>query len=107
MGADPGSDSGELASATATNATSAVATITGKSGRRFYVTDFGGSSDKAGALILIKDGSTVIWQDRISNTGAYVFNGSSSLPVPTLGANISATVDGTALCNANILGYFV
>lgn len=106
MGANPGSDSGEIGMATATNATSAVATITGKAGRKFYVTDFGGSSDKAGALILIKDGSTVVWQDRISNTGAYVADLGSVIPI-TAGANISATVDGTALCNANIVGYFV
>jgi len=95
-------DSGERFSATATHATSAVATIAGVAGKRLYIVGFSGSSDKTGAKILIKDGTTVIWQDRVSNTCANDYSVDGYL-VGSLGASISATVDGTAECDANIL----
>ena len=56
-------DNGQRTSQTATGTTSAVATITGTAGKRTYVTDISASSDKAGSIILVKDGTTVIWQD--------------------------------------------
>lgn len=97
-------DSGARFNATATNATSAVATQTGVTGKTAYITDIMGSSDKAGALILIKDGTTVIWQGRVSNTAPFYEQFDSPLKV-TLGADCSATVDGTAYCSSNIAGY--
>lgn len=103
----PGIDSGQVASKTATGTTSAVATITGIAGRKFYITDISGSSDKAGAIILVKDGTTVIWQDVINNTVPYTKDFTLSLPVPTVGADISVTVDGTSASKANLLGYFI
>lgn len=99
-------ESGTPMFATATNATSAVATLTGVAGKTLYGVVFSGSSDKAGALILVKDGSTTIWQDRVSNTAAYMIE----LPIPvaaTIGNNLSVTVDGTAIANANIGGYIL
>lgn len=100
----PNLDMGLSKSQTATHATSAVATISGTTGKQFFITEISGSSDKAGALILVKDGTTVIWQDRIGNTGAYSRSWRYGLRVPTLGADCSVTVDGTALADANIQG---
>ncbi len=91
---------------TATHATSAVCTQTGVSGQTIFVTDISGSSDKSGALILVKDGSTVIWQDRISSTCAYTHAFNQPLKI-TSGANLTVTVDGTALCNSNVAGFIL
>lgn len=90
---------------TATHATSAVATQTGVANKTSYITDISGSSDKAGAKILVKDGTTVIWQD-IINTTAYEHTFSQPLSA-TVGADISVTVDGTAACNANVAGFII
>jgi len=102
----PGIDSGLILFATAQNATSAVATLTGVAGKKIYITDISGSSDKAAAQILVKDGTTVVWQDIIRNTVPYTKD--FIMPIPaTVGNNVSVTVDGTADCRANILGYIV
>lgn len=101
----PGSDSGELFSVTATSGTSAVATKSGIAGKTHYITDITGSSDKTGAKLLVKSGTTVIWQDVIS-TIPYEHNFQSVLRA-VAGADVSVTVDGTALCNSNIAGYTV
>lgn len=99
-----GQDGGTPYSATANHSTSAVATQTGVTNVRTFITDITGSSDKAGAKILVKNGTTVIWQDRIGNTGAYEHVFSTPLN-GTTGADVSVTVDGTAECNANVAGY--
>jgi hypothetical protein len=99
-------DNGAPFAVTANNATSAVATQAAVTGSRHYIYGVSGSSDKAAAKILIKDGTTVIWQDRISNTASAIYY----FPVPlkiTLSAACSVTVDGTAECNANLLGVTV
>lgn len=96
-------DNGARFSQTATNVTSAVATQTGQTNKRSYITDISGSSDKAGALILVKDGTTVIWQDRISSGGGYEHQFATPL-VGSMGNDVSVTVDGTAICNANLSG---
>ncbi len=88
---------------TATHATSAVATQTGVALKTIYITDISGSSDKSGALVLVKDGTTVIWQD-IVNAGNYRMNFLSPLVVTT-GASASITVDGTSLCKSNMSGF--
>lgn len=94
--------SGKRVSATATHATSSVATISGVAGTSIYLTDVSGSSDKSGALILVKDGSTTIWQD-IVNAGNY--NRSFLTPLKiTAGADLTITVDGTSLCKSNAAG---
>lgn len=99
-----GSESGLPFSKTAQHATSAVATQTGVAGKYSYITDISGSSDKASAKILVKDGTTVIWQDRIGNVGAYTKE--FLMPLRgSLGADISVTVDGTAECDAGVSGY--
>lgn len=99
---------GAPVSATATNATSAVATIAGVAGAVNYVTDISGSSDKAGALLLVKQGSTTIWQVQLATTAAGInaFTHHFTSPLPSAaGAAISVTVDGTSACYANIAGY--
>lgn len=99
-------DRGTPYSQTATNSTSAVCTQTGVAGQTIYVTDISGSSDKAGGLILVKDGSTVIWQDRVSNTTPYQHTFSEPLTV-SLGGTLTVTVDGTAIANSNVAGFFI
>lgn len=90
-------------SATATGSSTATATVTGVPGVRFFVTDVTGSSDLAGATIQIKSGSTVIWQDRISNTAAYEHQFAIPLPC-TAGSTLTVVVTGTSLSNANVSG---
>lgn len=95
-------------SATATHATSAVATISGVTGAYNYVTDISGSTDKAGALLLVKQGSTVIWQVQLATTAAGInaFHHTFHSPlISAAGASVSVTVDGTSACYANIAGY--
>jgi hypothetical protein len=93
---------------TATHATSAVATQTGVAGTTSYITDICGSSDKAGSLLLIKDGTTIIWQLQLATTAAGInaFNHSFSTPLKiTTGSDCSITVDGTSACKSNFAGF--
>lgn len=93
---------GNPVKATATHATAAVASITGISGQTIYITAVSVSSDKAGAILLIKDGTTTIWQEQV---GASFCNLAFDPPLPcTSGALASAEIDGTSACKANILG---
>lgn len=95
-------------SATATHATSAVATQTGAAGLVSYITDIAGSSDKAGSLLLVKQGSTVIFQVQLASTAAGMNAFSHSFVTPLqgiAGGDVSVTVDGTSACKANISGY--
>ena len=103
-----GIDSGAIFSETTTHATSAVASHAGVAGKSFYVTDIAGSSDKAGSLLLVKQGTTVIWQVQLATTavGTNAFNHSFKVPLKgASGALVSVTVDGTSVANANIAGY--
>ena len=93
---------GQAFSETATHATAAVATHTAVVGKTYYITNVSVSSDKAGAILLIKQGTTTIWQLQI---GAAVH--SIIFPAPLKGASgalVSAEVDGTAACKVNISG---
>ena len=99
---------GSPVNAYATHATSAVATIAGVTGAINYVTDISGSSDKAGALLTVKQGTTVIWEVQLASTAAGInaFSHSFQSPLPSAsGASVSVTVDGTSVCKANIAGY--
>lgn len=96
-------DSGTPFQVTATGSTSAVATKIGAAGKTSYLVDVSGSSDKAGAKVLVKDGTTVIWQDIV---GVGYYQHSFAMPInATAGADLSVTVDGTSLSNANMSGY--
>ena len=92
--------------ATATASGNATATITGVAGVTFYVTDVSGSSDLAGATIQVKDGSTVIWQDRVSNTAPVSYQFSTPLRC-TMGNNLVVVVTGTSYGAANVSGFSI
>lgn len=95
-------------SVTATGSTSAVASKAGVVGATQYITDIAGSSDKAGALLLVKQGTTTIWQVQLATTAAGInaFQQTFSQPLSSaVGALVSVTVDGTAVCDANIAGF--
>lgn len=100
-----GQEYGTPFSQTATHATGAVATQTGVAGKTSYITDISGSSDKVGATILVKKGTTVIWQD-IIGTVPYTYRFSEPLN-GDVGGDVSVTVDGTAACKSNMSGYIL
>ena len=89
---------------TATHATLATATIAAVTGKQHYITDIAASSDKAGAIVLVKQGTTTIWQiqllanDRLDHSFVTPLEGA-------VGALVSIEVDGTAACKANIAGF--
>lgn len=92
-------------SVTASHATAAVASKTGVAGSTHYITDISASSDKAGAILLVKQGTTVIWQMQI---GASFHSHQFLSPlVAAAGAFVSVEIDGTSACKANIAGYTV
>jgi len=98
-----GIDSGTPFSETATHATAAVASHAGVAGRTYYITDIAVSSDKAGAILLVKQGTTTIWQMQI---GASFFEKQFKVPLKgAQGALVSVEIDGTSACKANIAGY--
>ena len=97
---------GEPFQAYTTHATEAVASKAAASGKVHYITDISSSSDKAGALVLVKDGTTIIWAAIIAANTSY--NHSFVNPLKgTSGNLVSVTVDGTAACKANIAGFTV
>ena len=101
-------DSGLPFSESVTHATSAVASHAAVAGKTYYITDIAGSSDKAGSLLLVKQGTTVVWQVQLATTAAGINAFSHSFKVPIRGASgalVSVTVDGTAACYANIAGF--
>lgn len=93
--------------ATATHATQATATQAAPgSGKRLLVRAVAASSDKAGSILTIQEdiaGTPVIkFQVQV---GAGNFQ--MSFPVPiiiTANKSVSANIDGTAACKANIIG---
>jgi len=92
---------------TTTHATSAVASKAAVTGTKYLITGIAGSSDKAGSLLLVKDGTTVIWQVQLASTAAGInaFEQTFLQPLEgTVGALVSVTVDGTAACYANLQG---
>ena len=100
------SNYGTRISATNTASGNCTATVAAVAGTTFYITDVSGSSDLAGAVLKIEDGSTVIWQDRVSNTGAIVYNFTTPLAC-TMGNAVNIVVTGTSLANANIAGFAI
>jgi hypothetical protein len=108
MSANNRQEHGRYISATATHATAASASITGVAGEKFYVTDVSASSDKAGALMLVKQGTTVIWRSQLQTTAAgfCAYEHTFSQPLEAVvGALVSCEIDGTAVCHANIAGF--
>lgn len=99
---------GALITATATHATAASASVTGVAGLKYYITDVSASSDKAGALMLVKQGTTVIWRTQVATSAAGInsYNHTFSQPLEAaVGALVSCEIDGTSVCHANIAGF--
>lgn len=98
------SDHGDIFSVTATHATAAVATQTGVADKTHYITHVSASSDKAGSILTIKQGTTTIWQLKIGASMIDLdFTGS---PLKgAIGALVSADIDGTARCDSNLSGF--
>ena len=88
---------------TASGTTAATATEGAASGKTHYVTDISASSDKAGAVITVKQGTTVIWEAIIAANGSYEHSFNTPL-AGAVGALVSITIDGTSVCKSNIAG---
>lgn len=86
--------------ATHTHATAATATVAGVAGTVSFICDVTASSDKAGSVILVKDGSTVIWQSQVG-AGHYEMNFEPPLACAS-GADATVTIDSTSAGYANI-----
>lgn len=90
-------------SVTATHATAATATKTALADATYYITDIAASSDKAGAIATVYDGTTAIWQLQV---GATHVHQSFSTPLRvTKSAACSIAIDGTSVCKANLAGF--
>lgn len=103
-----GKDYGTPFSETATHATAAVASHAAVAGKTYYITDISASSDKAGALLLVKQGTTVVWRSQIATTAAGNNSYEHAFSTPLRGATgalVSCEIDGTSVCHANIAGY--
>lgn len=103
-----GKDSGTPFSETTTHATAAVASHAAVAGKTYYITDISASSDKAGALVLVKQGTTVIWRSQVAATAAGNLSYEHTFSTPLRGASgalVSVEIDGTSACHANIAGY--
>ena len=105
---DPKQAHGEPFSVTHTG-DPALATKTGVAGKRHYITDIMASSDLAGAVVQVKQGTTVIWQCQlqvVTTGGLAVMDHSFVTPlVGAIGADVSITVNGTTAQYANIAGF--
>jgi hypothetical protein len=103
-----GQQSGDGWAVTATHATAASASKAGVAGKTHFITDISASSDKAGALMLVKQGTTVIWRSQVQTSAAgypaYEHTFSTPLRADS-GALVSVEIDGTSVCHANIAGY--
>lgn len=97
---------GDGFSVTATHATAAVATKDGVASTQHYITTVTVASDKAGAVGLIKQGTTVLWAIILAANTSHTVNFNPALS-SAVGALVSAEVDGTAVCKANIAGYTI
>ena len=99
---------GDFFSATHTHATAAVATKAAVSGKKHYITDIMVATDKNDAIMLVKQGTTTIWQASVETvaTGQNVIAFSFQTPlVGAIGALVSIEITGTSICQANIAGF--
>jgi len=89
--------------ATSTHATAASASHAGVDGKIHFITDIAASSDKAGAILLVKSASTTIWQLQV---GASVHSHHFDPPLEIVeGEAAVVAIDGTSACKANVAGY--
>lgn len=93
---------------THTHATAAVASNAAVSGKTHYITDIMVATDKDDAIMLVKQGTTTIWQASVETvaTGNNVISHSFQSPlVAAKGALVSVQITGTSICQANIAGF--
>lgn len=96
-------DNGDAFVVTATHATAAVASNAAVTGKTHYITGVSVSSDKAGAILLVKQGTTTIWQLQVgASKESITFNPPLKAAAAAL---VSAEIDGTSACKANIQGF--
>ena len=98
----------EKFSQTASGTPVAKAIKTGVSGKRIFVTDIAGSSDKAGSYLkVIEDTSgTPITKFQVQLGADVNFSHSFITPIQiAVGKSASVEVDGTNLASANIAGF--
>lgn len=101
---------GQPFSMTATGSTLASATQTAVASRTHYVTDVTFSTDKAGAIALVKDGATTIWQTQVGDIGSDTSHYETVFSTPlagTPGNALNIQIDGTSVCKANASGYYL
>jgi hypothetical protein len=94
---------GNSFSVTATHATAAVASKAAAANTKHFITDIAVSSDKAGSILLVKQGTTTLWQMQIG-ASFHAFQFSQPLEA-TVNALVSVEIDGTSACKANISGF--
>jgi len=91
---------------TATHATAAAVTVAAVLKTRHVVCGVTASSDKAGSLLQIKQGTTVIWDVQVGS-GHYEHNFGGAFLVLDENTALVVAIDGTSLCKANVHGYTV
>jgi len=104
----PKQERGTPFSASVTHGTAASASIAGVAGVTHYITDISASTDKAGALMLVKQGTTVVWRSQAAATAAgnLGYEHTFSSPIAGVaGGLVSVEIDGTTVCHANIAGF--
>jgi hypothetical protein len=97
------SDRGNSFSVSATHATAAVASKAAAASTKHFITDIAVSSDKAGSICLVKQGTTTLWQMQV---GASFYSQKFEIPLEAaVNALVSVEIDGTSACKANISGF--
>lgn len=88
-----------------TTANSITATQTAGTTVRNYITDISGSSDKNEATLIVKEGSTIIWQEYLKGGGYYHHSFVQPIGGTQAGTITTITVTGTLVANANMAGF--
>lgn len=105
---------GDTFSATVNGTANSIASVAGSAGRVHYVTDVSGSADDARATIVVRAGSTILWQDKLALSYA---GGTATNPYAlhfvnplkgTSGGAVTVTVgSATSSSWANIAGFTI
>ena len=106
-----GQDFGTPFTGTTAGTASSITLQTGTTNRIHFVTDISGTMDALG-VIEVRDGSTVLWQDRLSATTGTVagyYSRNFSTPIRgTAGSNLSVYVGtATTVSFVNVAGYYL
>lgn len=101
-----------IVNANVANNTTCVATKTGVAGKQHYLLHFSASLDAAAGAattVLVKDGSTVIWEERVSTSTQSIDRSFERRPLPiSNGATLTITLGalgGTVGGSVNMSGF--